>query len=165
VADVDFDADGTAAVARGGTWEDKQDYMMVRQFVDGKPAGGFLTRSLFPTGLSPGYSGDELRIVVTPDRVGVLVYSGNESEKREWVELDLKGGVVERIRIDKVVSSPAAVAFTDDDHVYLQARGAGGLFTLQAALHAWKPVPNQGVKLTGADGKDLVYREVLLRAY
>jgi hypothetical protein len=203
-ADVDFDADGTAAVAVsaiGSTscmshgvllldhtgrdirfidtgcyipchiavapdhsiwtlgWEDKQDYMMVRQFVDGKPAGGFLARSLFPKGLSPGCWADELRIVVTPDRVGVLVFSGNESAKREWVELDLKGRVVERLRIDNVVSSPAKVAFTDDDHVYLQGNGAGGLFTLDAALHTWKPVPNQGAGLTGADGKDLVYRK------
>jgi hypothetical protein len=144
----------------GGTEEDRQDYMMVRQFtIDGKQVSASLPRSSFPKGLEPGSAGDELRIEVTPDRVGVLVCSENSSLNREWIDLDLNGRIIERLRIDRVVRSPATVAFTADDHVYLQGADLGTLFTIDTVLHALKPVPNQGVSLMGADGNKLVYQQ------
>jgi hypothetical protein len=143
-----------------GTEEDRQDYMIIRQFtIDGKQLSAALPRSSFPKGLGPGSAGDELRIEVTRDRVGVLVYSGNTSLNREWIELDLNGRIIERLRIDSVVRSPASVAFTADDHVYLQGADKGTLFTIATVLQALKPVPNQGASLMGADDNNLVYRQ------
>jgi hypothetical protein len=146
--------------ARGSTEEDWEDYMIVRRFTsDGKQVSAFLPRSLFPKGLEPGAPGGDLGIQVTPDRVGVLVYAGTIGTKREWVELDLNGKIVERLRVDNV-RSPTLFAFTADNHVYFQGEGGGGpLFTLDNASHALKSVPKQAAGLMGADENDLVYRE------
>jgi hypothetical protein len=145
--------------ASGTTDEDWQDYMIVRRFtMDGKQVSAFLPRSLFPKGLEPGAPGGDLGIQVTPDRVGVLVYAGTIGTKREWVELDLNGNIVERLRVDSV-RSPTQFAFTADNHVYFQGEGSGPLFTLDNASHALKSVPNQSTNLMGADGNDLVYKE------
>ncbi|MGD0618821.1 MAG: hypothetical protein ABSB67_14285 [Bryobacteraceae bacterium] len=145
--------------APGSTEEDWQDYMIVRRFtMDGKQVSAFLPRSLFPKGLEPGSPGGDLGIQVTPGRVGVLVYAGTTSKNREWVELDLNGKIVERLRVDNV-RSPTQFAFTADNHVYFQGEGGGGsLLTLDNALDALKSVPKQATNLMGADGNDLVYQ-------
>jgi hypothetical protein len=129
--------------------------MIVRHFTfGGKQIGAFLPRSAFPRGLPPGYIGDGPSIQVTPDRVGVLVDSGTSGSKHEWVELDLTGRIVERVN----TRSPAFVALTTDDHVYLkEGRLDAPLLTLDSASHSWKPVPNGGFTLAGADGTKLVF--------
>jgi hypothetical protein len=123
----------------GGTEEIQEDYMIVRQFtLDGKQTSAFLPRSSFPKGRVPGTGP---RIEATPDRVGVLAYSGNMGPDREWVELDMSGKIVERLPVDGAMKSPTSVAFTADDHVYLY--GGRQLFTLDTASHAWKPIPKE----------------------
>jgi hypothetical protein len=77
--------------------------------------------------------------------------------EREWVELDLNGKIVERLRADRTMPEPTSVAFTADDHVYLY--GGRQLFTLDTASHAWKPIPKEEGMLAGADGNNLVYRQ------
>jgi hypothetical protein len=144
----------------GSTEEDREEYMIVRRFTfDGKQVSAFLPRSSFPKGLPPGAAGGELTIEVTPDRVGVLVYSGRVGTDREWVELDWNGRIIERLRIDSAVQSPASVAFTADDHVYLQGACHQELFTLDSSSHALRRIPDQGAILMGADGNDLVYQQ------
>ena len=68
----------------GGTEEDQKDYMIVRHFdYDGMQLSASLPRWSFPKGHAPGSAGGEAQIEVTPDRVGVLVYSGRTSANRE----------------------------------------------------------------------------------
>jgi hypothetical protein len=136
--------------------EDGQEYMVVRQFApDGRQMGGFLPRYAFPARAEPAASP---RIQVTKDRVGVLIGSGKSGNDKEWVELDLRGNAIDRVRFEND-SGIIRIALTEDDHVYLQAHGYGDLFMLDRAAHAWKPVPNQASALVGADGNRLVYRK------
>jgi hypothetical protein len=140
---------------------DKPDYMMVRKYLpDGKEAGAYLPRSLFPPGLVP--PGDvswqkSSSITVTRDRVGLWAYSGGDGEHTEWVELDLNGNLLGRWRLDDQFSGDQKVAFTTDGHVFVQTQ-AHRLYTLDRDSSAWRVVegPPSG-RLQGADGDLLVF--------
>ena len=88
---------------------------MRKYSTDGKLVGAYLSRSLFPPGLPPGLDGWQTRrITVTHDRVGVEAVSGNVSNQREWVELDLQGNLMGRWRWDPFDQFPG-VALTSDN--------------------------------------------------
>jgi hypothetical protein len=128
--------------------------MIVRHFsAEGKELGAYLPRSSFPPGLEPGGPSVPVRIMVSKDRVGVLAFSGNLGFKTEWLELDLRGNVVERSRLDN--RQIFAAAFTADDHIYLG--GDKELYTLDHSSHMWRPTPKLKGSLMGADGLKLVY--------
>jgi hypothetical protein len=98
---------------RGG-----EDYMMVHRFTgDRKDAAQFLARSSFPKGLDPGMGHWQTRsIVVAQDRVGLFAFSGQNGSLNEWVELDLSGKLIRRIRLDQAEFT--TMAFTADGHLY-----------------------------------------------
>jgi len=147
---------------------DKQ-YMIVRKYLpDGKEAGAYLPRSLFPPGLEPGMerwqkSGS---IVVAHDRVGLWVYSGEIGTKTEWVELDLNGNLLGRWGLDQFYGN-TRVALTTDGHVFVQNYGAKDkthqLYKLNRESSTWQPVdsPPSG-RLEGADGDALVFSDFRL---
>jgi hypothetical protein len=135
----------------------RPDYKVIRHISpDGKELGAYLPRSLFSPGIEPGIAGAGPQIAVTGDRVGVL--AGDTSAHAEWIELDLIGNVLQRLRTDSVTSRIDSVAFTADDHVYLSAT-RGELFTLDHSSNKWVPVPMQSDVLVGADGTRLVYMQ------
>lgn len=146
----------------------RDDYMIVRKFLpNGQQAGAYLPRSVFPEGLEPG---DELWrmtncITVTRDKVGLLVVSGMDGDKTEWVELDLNGNLTGRWRLDQFVND-LRVAFTADDHIFVYYRGLDGrnahLSTLDREASTWKQVPWQWVPLgylASADGEQLIFSD------
>jgi hypothetical protein len=136
---------------------DQQDYMIVRQFsFAGRELKAFLPRSAFPKGLSAGGRG---QIFVTEDRIGVLVLSGRTSDNQEWMELDLHGNLLRRLRTDGIIRSPILAAFTADDHAYLQGEGHGDLYAVDPESNTWRLAQSQGATLVGADGNALVYRQ------
>jgi hypothetical protein len=140
-------------------YADRQDYMIVRHFsADGKEVKACLPRSSFPAGLEPGAAGPG-NIAVTSDRVGVVAYSGDTGSHGEWIELDLNGHPIDRLRIDNIAKGNVALgAFSADDHVYLQGP-RGETYTIDAASHSWRSVATQRGLLLGADGINLVYRK------
>ena len=139
----------------GGVYEDREDYMIVRHYnLEGKQLDAFLPRSAFPKGLTPGSPGGPVSIAATAERIGVLCYSGTEGSKREWVELDMSGKAIRRVRLDG--NQYFTAVFTADHRVYADANP--GLVRLDAVTQTWKPVAQQGPALFGADGNKLVYR-------
>jgi hypothetical protein len=100
----------------------RDDYMIVRKFLpNGQQAGAYLPRSQFPDGLEPG---DETWrqtncITLSHDRAGLFVNSGMNSNKTEWVEIDLDGNLRGRWRLDQFVNE-LRIAFTADDYVALR---------------------------------------------
>jgi hypothetical protein len=150
---------GSQMAADHPPYPDRQDYRIARQYsVDGKKAKECLPRSSFPAGPEPGSIAGVpgVHIEVTHDRVGVLAYSGNPSGSTEWIELDLDGNLLNRSRVDSVM--PNVAAFTEDDHVYL-GRSNGDVYTIDAASHAWRPIPKHEGTFMGVEGNSLVYRQ------
>lgn len=144
----------------------RDDYMIVRKFLpNGEQAGAFLPRSLFPDGLEPG--GPDVRpsncIVFSHDRVGLLVMSGMDSGKTEWLELDLNGNLTGRWRTDSFTND-RRVALTSDNHVFVYHRSQNGrtpyLLTLDRNTSTWQPVPSPpSGYLAGADGDALIFAD------
>ena len=124
---------------------DSQDYRTVRKYsIDGQQNGAYLLRSLFPPGLEPGMDHwQERRITVTSDRVGIQAISGDTSDKREWVELDLSGNLTGRWRLDTSYRFPGVV-LTSDDQAYVQrndpATKSRQLLRLNRTKSEWEPV-------------------------
>jgi len=141
-----------------------KDYPLLRRYsIDGKQTGAYLPLSLFPRGLRPG--ADEWqrrRITVTPDRVGVEVYSGNLGYQREWVELDLSGKVLGRWRLDTRGEFPG-VAFTNDDQAYVhrydRETKTRQVFRLNRSTAGWDRIQTLNEELYGSDGEDLVFAQ------
>jgi hypothetical protein len=138
---------------RGGA-----DYMMVHRFTaNRKDAGQFLARSLFPKGLEPGMGHSQMRsIVVAQNRVGLFAFSGTSGSLNEWVELDLSGKLIRRIRLDQREFTP--MAFTADGHLYRKPDHKSELEVLSQTTSDWQGL---GVAtlgwLLGADGNSLVF--------
>jgi hypothetical protein len=81
----------------------KQEYKTVRKYgPDGKEAGAYLPRSLFPPGLEPASQGFQWNsLTVAHDRIGLWAVSGTRGTETEWVELDLNGNLSGRWRLDQ----------------------------------------------------------------
>jgi hypothetical protein len=147
---------------------DRDDYMIVRKYLpNGQQGGAYLPRSLFPEGLEPGEESWRLMncIAVSHDTVGLLVLSGTDSNKTEWVELDLKGNLRGRWRLDQFVNELRA-AFTSDGHVFVYYRDMDGrnphLSTLDREASTWKQLLWQWVPnsyLASADGEQLIFAD------
>jgi hypothetical protein len=143
-------------------YPDQQDYPIVRKYSrDDKETGAYLPRSLFPAGLPPGNNEwQSRRITVTADRVGVEVLSGNTSNQREWVELDLNGTVRGRWKLDPQNELPG-VAFTNDDQAYVHRYNREAkvrqVFRLNRATSTWDLVSTPNEELYGTDGDKLVF--------
>ena len=142
-------------------YADKVDYPTVRKYsIDGHPSGAFLLRSLFPQGLEPGGEHwQSRRITVTADRVGIEAISGNVSNQREWVELDLNGNLIGRWRLDPRDRFPGVV-LTSDNRVYvhrLNEKIRRHVFRLSRESSIWEPVNALDTELYGADGDKLVF--------
>jgi len=152
--------------SREGT-PDRQGYMTVRKYLpNGKEAGAYLPRSLFPPGLEPGMESWQRSgsIVVAHDRVGLWVYSGDNGDLTEWVELDLNGNLLGRWRLDQF-SGKARVALTTDGHVFVQdydqRAKAHWLHKLNRDSSTWQPVEAApSGRLEGADGDALVFSDL-----
>jgi hypothetical protein len=150
-------------------WDDS-DYMIVRKFLPGgQQAGAYLPRSLFPHGLPPGEEPWQWSncITVAHDRVGLWVISGMNSDKTEWVELDLDGNLTGRWRLDPF-SYELRVAFTSDGHVFVQHANLDpqshgvtySLLTLDRTSSTWQPVQSApGGRLVSADGDALIFAD------
>ena len=140
--------------------------MTVRKYgPDGKEAGAYLPRSLFPAGLEPGMTGWQRSssIVVAHDRVGLRAFSGDRGDKTEWVELDLKGVLLSRLRLDEFRHFPR-VALTVDGDLFVQNQESKTqthrLYKLDRASSAWQMVDTPpGGWLEGADGDALVFSD------
>jgi hypothetical protein len=143
---------------------DRQDYPIVRKYsIDGKEIRACLSKSLFPNGMEPGGSEWQRRaITVTADRVGIEAISGNVSNQREWVELDLNGSLKGRWKLDPQNQFPGVV-FTSDDQAYVHRYNREAnliqIFRLNRTTSAWDLVPSPGMELYGADGDKLVFAE------
>jgi hypothetical protein len=136
----------------------RADYMMVHHFTaDRKDAGQFLARSLFPKGMGPGWAHWQTRnIVVAQDRVGLFAFSGTYGSLNEWVELDLSGKLMRRLRLDQEEFTP--MAFTADGHLYRKPDYKAPLQVLSQTTSEWQDagMADFGV-LLGADGNSLVF--------
>ena len=152
--------------AADGARTDQHDYMTVRKYLpNGKEAGAYLARSLFPRGLEPAdvswqRSGS---ITVAHDRVGLWAYSGESGDETEWVELDLNGNLLGRWRLDQVYKD-TKIALTTDGHLFVQSNDsktkARRLYTLDRASSTWQPVEEpQSGWLNSADGNALVFSD------
>lgn len=140
----------------GSGEEDRSDYMLVRQFsFDGKLLQSVLPRSLFSKGIAPAIDGG---IRVTADRVGVATKSRFPGAPafREWIELDLKGDVRDRLEMPPNLWAHD-FAFTADDGVHFWVTGGTSNFKLDTASRSWKSFPAHDSLLMGADGNHLVY--------
>lgn len=142
--------------------ESRQDYMMVRKYTaDRKDAGHYLPRSLFPDGLEPG--GDtwqRMRIAAAHDRVGLLAWSGQDSTLTEWIELNLDGTLIRRVRLEGGGDPNINLAFTSDGHLYRKKVASADLEVLDRNDGEWKIAgKSPGRKLMGADGPLLVFSD------
>jgi hypothetical protein len=144
---------------------DRGDYPIVRKYsIEGKEIRAYLQRWLFRGGLPPGSSGWQSRgITVTADRLGIDAISGDVSNQKEWVELDLNGNLTGRWRLGPQNQS-SEVAFTSDDQAYIHRYNpdadAMQFFRLNRKTSAWDLVPSPGAGLDwlyGADGDKLVF--------
>lgn len=143
----------TFGLQRGGG-----DYMMVHRFgADRKDAGQFLAHTLFPEGTSPGAGHWQTRnIVVAQDRIGLFAFSGRIGSLNEWVELDLSGKLIRRIRLDQDAFTP--MAFTADGHLYRKPDAKSALQVLSQTTLDWQGVGMATLGwLLGADGNSLVF--------
>lgn len=134
------------------------DYMMVHHLGgDRKDAGQFLARSLFPKGLDPGMGHWQMRsIVVAQDRVGLFTFSGSYGSLNEWVELDLSGKLIRRLRLDQREFTP--MAFTSDGHLYRKPDDKSALQVLSQTTSEWRDVGMAALgSLLGSDGTSLVF--------
>ncbi len=143
----------------------KEEYKTVRKYgPDGKEAGAYLPRSLFPSGLEPASQGFQWNsITVAHDRVGLWAVSGTLGSETEWVELDLNGNLSGRWRLDQFGQN-AKPAFTRDDSFFVQVwdnkTSAQRFYTLDRASSGWRAMDAAPSGwLEGADGDALVFSD------
>jgi hypothetical protein len=153
--------------------EDRQDYSIVRRFDAStkQQTGAFVPRSSFPRGLSPGGAwGGQWMIRAAGERVGMLLMSGQTSEKLVWLELDSSGAETGRWTLpsthtDGVAFSPRGLYAVTRTLNEEQRSTVWALNQLDKTTSAWKPVAkaeyswdqktDYGNQL-GADGDQLV---------
>jgi hypothetical protein len=135
----------------------RADYMMVHHFSgDRKDAGQFLARSLFPKGMEPGSEQWQTRnITVAQDRVGLFAFSGWNANLNEWVEVDLSGKLIRRVRLDQEFTP---MAFTAEGHLYRKPDYKSALQVLSQTTSDWQDAGMTELEsLLGADGNSLVF--------
>jgi hypothetical protein len=131
---------------------------------DGKEAGAYLPRSLFPPGLEPASQGFQWNsITVAHDRIGLWAVSGTRGTETEWVELDLNGNLSGRWRLDQFGHHPK-LAFTRDDSFFVQVwddkTGTQQFYTLDRASSEWRAIDTAPSGwLEGTDGDALVFSD------
>jgi hypothetical protein len=140
------------------------DAMTVRKYDkgSGQEIGAYFSRSLFSPGLEPAsmrwqWSGS---MNVGKGRIGIWAVSGTVSNQTEWVELDLKGNVLGRWRVDRYPVT-ARFAMTSDGGVFFQMNeDQGRVYTLDRSSSSWKLVADAPTgRLEGADGNLLVFSD------
>jgi hypothetical protein len=139
------------------------DYNVLRQYSrQGALLASYLPRSMFPRGLDPAGSGASGHVLASGDRIALVLLSGMTGSEREVIELDLKGSVLGRMRIDGDLSR--SFALTSDGNLYgwTAARNPDA-----ATLKLFNPKAGTATEvehlaptssLLGADGANLVYR-------
>jgi hypothetical protein len=134
------------------------DYMTVRHFsADRKDAGHFLARSSFRKGLEPGMGHWQMRsITVAHDRIGLVAFSGHDGTLNEWVELDLSGQLMRRVRVDQPEFTP--MAFTADGRLYRKPDPRSAVQVLSQTTSEWQDAGMAKLGwLLGADGDSPVF--------
>ncbi len=136
--------------------EDREDYFQVRRYTsDGKPAGAFLRRSLFPAQVKPFPAWTGRWIVrAAAGRVGAVA---DVDGRPEWLELDLDGNLIGRWPLGP--NNPVKLlAFTSDARLY--ALLPDGLALFDRARSMWNVVqPKPDIRsgtLVGAQENQLV---------
>jgi len=145
--------------------EDPAGYSIVRKFLsDGTPAGEFLLRSEFPPGLPPAASGIGISwIRAAGDRVGMMLYPGQNSASPEWVELDVSGNLIGRWKLGPSGQLNGGFAFTADARLFARPYNPetkkNELMSFDRKSSSWRAAEG-GVNglLLGADGNDLVFQ-------
>jgi hypothetical protein len=95
-------------------------------------------------------------IVVAQDRVGVFAFSGQYGHLNEWVELDLSGKLIRRVRLDEQEFTP--VALTADGHLYRKLDNKSALQVLSQTTSEWQDAGMATLGyLLGSDGTSLVF--------
>ena len=90
------------------------------------------------------------------DRVGLFAFSGEYGNLNEWVELDLSGKLIRRIRLDRREHTP--MAFTADGHLYRKPDYKSALQVLSQTTSEWQDAGMAMLgELLGADGNSLVF--------
>ncbi len=142
--------------------EDPSGYSIVRKFSsDGTPAGEFLLRSEFPQGLPPGGTGLSW-IRAADDRVGMMLYPGQNSGSPEWVEMDLSGNLIGRWKVGPSAQLNGGFAFTNDARLFARPYNPetkkNELMSFDRKSSSWQPVDGglNGL-LVGADGNNIVF--------
>ncbi len=150
--------------------EDREDYFQVRKFSkEGKQAGAYLPRSLFPGGLAPFSGCRGLWLVrAVADRIGALAYRSDAGHQPEWVELNLDGKLIGRWKLGR--DADGGLAYTSDARLFARSwdrkSGKPLLSRLDKDSSAWiaveNPMPGDEFRaglLLGADENDLVFAE------
>lgn len=152
--------------------ENRSDYNLVRKYSpQGKLEGEYVPKSMWTSKLMAGGMGGlgYWTICAADDRIGAIFNESLMGATPEWVEWDLNGNVLRRVLLPKSYRSLPR-AFTRNGTLYAQFPAAGEgnemeLKSLEPQSGEWIPVrsnlPGQMKGfLLGADGDDLVYREV-----
>jgi hypothetical protein len=132
---------------------DRTDYSLLRHYSrTGDLLGEFFPRSSFPEDSDPGQNIVGMwRLRIAGGRIGAALAMGPQKGLL-WLETDLTGAETGRWAVPLAAS---LAAMTNDGAVY--ASGAG-LFLLDRASGAWKPVPRSSNDiLLGAEGNALVF--------
>lgn len=153
------------------TTEDHNDYFLVRKFSkDGKEAGAYLPRSLFPGKRNPFSARIGLwQVRAAQDRIGALAFPSSEHPP-EWFELDLDGKLIGRWIIGKRLDG--GYAYTADGRLFGkswdQKSKTRRLVVFDKNAASWSPVEDVSAGagddstkglLLGADGSKLVFAE------
>ncbi len=151
--------------------QSRDDYNIARKYSpQGKLEGEFLPKSLWTAKLGPSLGGRGYwTMYAADDRIGAIFNENMMGATPEWVEWDLNGNVLRRVLLPKSYSSLPR-AFTRNGTLYAQFPAAGEgnemeLKSLEPQSGEWIPVRSNLPShlkgfLLGADGDDLVYREI-----
>jgi hypothetical protein len=132
---------------------ERTNYSLLRHYSrTGALLGEFFPRSSFPEAGDPGQVMVGMwRLRIAGGRIGAALNMGPRKGLL-WLETDLTGAETGRWAVP---STAAPMAMTDNGTVYV---GGGGLFVLDRASGAWKPVPPSSKDtLLGAEGNSLVF--------
>jgi hypothetical protein len=152
--------------------EDRRDYNLVRRFTkDGKENGVFLPLSSFRGRLNPFRAGRGLwRVRAAQGRIGAYADPAHVGSEPEWLELDLEGNVIGRLKIGKWPNG--GLAYTLDGRLFARFwehdSKTPRLTEFDRNTGKWVPAEDMSARagrdfqmglLMGADGNDLVFSD------